>query len=178
MGFFGILFSGIGKGFSEIGSAFVTNLSIWWVLLPIFLLWIVLEVYFGEYKKERLGWNTALANGISFSWIVIDSVRHLFSTHPKSMWLRFLILFVLLSYSVFITVISFAHKFSPKVTYALAAPTPVYFLCMVTILWSYGELVVDGWTILSLSILFGFAMLLFYLLRKFLPERESKDSEF
>ena len=39
------------EGFKLIGLAFVKEPSVWWFLAPVFLLWIGMEIYFGQYKK-------------------------------------------------------------------------------------------------------------------------------
>src|SRR3989344_9539006 len=65
-------------GFSEIFSSPLKDLSVWWLLSPVILFWFVIEIYFGRYKKEKLGWNTALGNGLSMFWIVVISLKVLF----------------------------------------------------------------------------------------------------
>ena len=67
------------EAFSAILASPFKELSVWWYLTPIFILWLVLEVYFGKYKKEKLGWNTSLGNGITLTWINIESIRFLFN---------------------------------------------------------------------------------------------------
>jgi hypothetical protein len=170
------ILSNLLSGFGEIGGSFIHNHSIWWVLAPIFILWITLEVYFGEFKKEKLGWNTSLANGITLLWIIIDSVRHLFNSKTDSIGWRVFILIIILAYAGFIVYISFTHKLSAKLTYIFAAPTPIYFLCMVAVLWSYGALKLGLWVIIDLIILFSLVTLVFYIIKKLLPEAD-KDSE-
>jgi len=65
-------------GFKEIFLAPSKDPSIWWLLAPIILFWLITEIYFGRHKQERLGWNTALGNGLSMFWIVIISFKVLF----------------------------------------------------------------------------------------------------
>ncbi len=67
------------NGFKEIFSSPFKDLSIWWLLAPIILFWIILEIYFSRYKTEKLGWNSTLGYGLNMFWIGIISLRTLFA---------------------------------------------------------------------------------------------------
>jgi hypothetical protein len=163
-------------GFRQIGASFLKEASLWWYLAPVFLLWIVLELYFGKYKKEKLGWNTSLGNGISLTWISLESMRFLFQTRPEYFWYKFGVIFLIMFYAFFIVYLSFTHKLPAKLTYALASPSPIYFLSMVTILWGHGVLIVTWWVLLDLFILYLIIAIIFAIIKKVVPE-SLKDME-
>lgn len=164
-------------GFWDIIRAPFLKASTWWLLGPIFLLWFTLEFYFGEYKKESLGWNTSLANGISLTWIGLQAMNHLFAYKGDGFWGKFAAIIVVISYGLFIAYISFAHKFTPKIVYTLASPTPIYFMSIVVVLWAFDQLQLKGWIILDLFIFFGLNALFFYIIRKLLPSKEEDKAE-
>ncbi|MDA1196834.1 MAG: hypothetical protein O2779_02630 [Nanoarchaeota archaeon] len=170
MAFMDILKS-IGSGFGAIGGSLVNDLSILWLLTPILFFWIVLEVYFGKYQSEKLGWNTALGNGMSIFWILIISLRELFSEGLRNVsWSRFMGLVVLCMYTILIIYNSFAHKFSEKVSFIMASPTITYYLSGVAILWTFGGLIISGWVILDLFLLYGVVLILEYYLKKYIQK--------
>jgi len=156
--------------FKEIIFSSLKDLSIWWYITPIILLWFLLEVYFGKYKREKLGWNTSLANGITLTWINIEAMRFLFSEHPTPFWFRFFIILLIMFYGFFVIYISFTHKFSSKTTYAFAAPSPVYYLAAITTLWGHGVLDLSFWVVVDLIIMFPLILLFFKILRGILPK--------
>jgi hypothetical protein len=168
------LHPGLIEGFRQIGVSFFKEASLWWYLAPVFLLWIVLELYFGKYKKEKLGWNTSLGNGISLTWISLESMRFLFQTRPEYFWYKFGVIILIMFYAFLIVYLSFTHKLSAKITYALASPSPMYFLSMVTILWGHGVLIVTWWVLLDLFILYLIIALIFAIIKKVVPE-STKD---
>ncbi|NQV09431.1 hypothetical protein HQ529_06275 [Candidatus Woesearchaeota archaeon] len=151
--------------------------SIWWLLAPVFILWIFMELYFGKFKKEKLGWNTSLANGISLSWIGVESMRFLFSNKPDPFWLRFIVISLIILYGLVIFFLAFNHKVPGKIEYLLASPTPVYYLSAVTVLWGFGVLILTWWVLLDLILLFGVFLGLFTLLKKAMPEAEGESEE-
>jgi len=156
------------QGFKLIGGAFVKDPSIWWFLAPVFLLWVGMEIYFGQYKKERLGWNSALANGISFTWINIAAFRVIFmeGKFSEDFWLRTLILSIFFLYGVSVIYISFFHKTSQKFSAMLAGPTRIYFLSVVSILWGQGILSITNWIFIDLLIAYIVFAIFFWLIRR------------
>ena len=156
------------NGFKLIGQAFVKEPGLWWFLIPVFLLWIGMEIYFGQYKKERLGWNSILANGISFVWINIAAFRVLFINDIKAdnFTSRFIIILVFFLYSIFIIYIGFFHKLSLKTSSFFAGPTQIYFLSVVSILWGQGVLVINKWVFLDLIIVYIILSIFFWIIRR------------
>lgn len=163
-------------GFWEIIKAPFLKASTWWILAPIFLLWFTLEFYFGEYKKESLGWNTSLANGVSLVWIGLLAMRHLFEVKETGFIAKFIAIVLITVYGLFIVYISFTHKFTPKVVYTLASPTPIYFMSIVVVLWAFDQLKMRGWIIFDLVIFFILNMVFFMIIRKLLPTKEEKPT--
>jgi len=162
-----------------------SHTNILWQLTPVLILWIILEVYFDTHKHESLGWNTALGNAISLSWIVLGSIQTIFADKKASIysgityftWTTFFILLILLVYAFFIGYISFSHSFSSKTTYFLAYPTIVYFLALTGILFGYGIIMPNKWTFLALGsiwIAIGLLKLIFWWL---LPENSDDVSD-
>ncbi len=171
MAWYEVLASGIWEGIIEIFSAFFRDYSIWWYLFPMFTLWFILEIYFGQHKQEQLGWNTALANGFSLVWMNIEAMRMLFAYSPDYFLLRFTFIFMIMSYGVWLIYISFVHKFDGRLTFHLAAPTPIYYLSIVSVLWGHGLLNIGWWVLLDIVIGFWIVFGLVMLLRRYLPDK-------
>ncbi len=156
------------QGFQLIGQSLTEDISIWWFLTPVFILWIVMEIYFGEYKKEKLSWNTILANGISFTWINIASFRVLFLENSASIdfTLRIVLLGIFFLYGICIIYIAFTHKLPHRFGSWLAGPTTIYFLSTVSILWGQGVLEISKWVLMDFIILYFVIHLIFWLIKK------------
>jgi uncharacterized membrane protein required for colicin V production len=154
------------RGFGQIFSAPFRSLEVLWLLIPLLLMWIVLEFYFAKFKREELGWNTALANGITLGWITLEGLRNLFSIDVPDFWFRFLANLVILLYAALIIYFSFTHKISQKIEFLLASPTLVYFIGIFSVLWGYGLLSITLYVLLDMVILFVVLLILIKLLRK------------
>ena len=156
------------EGFKLIGQSLVKDINIWWFLAPVFILWIVMEVYLGQYKKEKIGWNSILANGISFSWINIASFQVLFLENSSSVdfTLRTVILAVFFIYGLFIVYIAFRHKIPQQICSWMAGPTTIYFLSTISVLWGQGVLEINRWVLTDFIILYFIIHLIFWLIKK------------
>jgi len=156
-------------GFNLIAKSFISQPSIWWFLAPIFILWIIMEIYFGQYKKERIGWNSILANGVSFSWINIASFRVLFLEKTygvNDFTIRIIILSLFFLYGITIIYIAFSHKLPEKLGYFIAGPTTIYFLSMVSVLWGQGVLEISKWILIDFIVIYFIIHLIFWLIKK------------
>jgi hypothetical protein len=158
------------NGFGEIFSAPLKDLSILWLLTPVILFWLILEIYFGRYKKEALGWNTALGNGLNLFWIVVISLRSLSLKGSGLFSIDKLIFVIFIAiYSAFIIFISFTHKIKEKTFFLLASPTIIYYLSGIAILWIHNLITISIWLIIDLIILYLVILVLEAILKKFIP---------
>ncbi|MBU0615012.1 MAG: hypothetical protein KJ601_02880 [Nanoarchaeota archaeon] len=163
------------KGFMQIFTAISKDWSVMWLLAPVVLLWILLELYFGTHKQEKLGWNTALGNGFVLIWVTLGILRDLFagSIQGKSGKIIIMSLFVL--YGIIVCYVAFTHKAVEKVSFLLGSPYVIYFLTMYLILWGYDLLEVNLIIILDVTIIFFVLLIFKTIVRHFLPE-STKDA--
>ncbi len=163
-------------GFSHIMAAPFENLEIWWYLFPILALWFTLEFYFGFYKNESMGWNTALGNAFSFGWVNIEGMRVLFEKGSEIFWFQFGILSLALSYSVIIIYLVFTHKIKDKYAFLAASPHLTYYLSAISIMWMHGVLIIDIWVLIDIVLLFFATIIAFILIKKILPQKSGSSS--
>lgn len=154
------------------------DISLVWQLAPIFLVWVIMVFYFGTHKKEKLGWNTALGNGISLFWIIISALQHIFANGSLEFtYTKFFLILVIALYSVFIIYISFKHNFSDGFTYALASPTPVYYFSAIVLLYAHNLILLTFPMLVAILLFFIFVLLLIRIIKAFLPEMKEDESD-
>jgi len=158
------------NGFGEIFSAPLKDLSILWLLAPLILFWFILEIYFGRYKSEKLGWNTALGYGMSMFWIVIISFKTMFENNFELFSIGKLLFVVFVAaYSIFIIYISFTHKVTEKIFFLFTSPTIVYYLFGITLLLIDDLLKISFWVFIDLIIFYIIILILEIILKKIIP---------
>jgi len=143
---------------------------LWWQLAPIFLLWLILEIYFDRHKSEELGWNTALGNSITLFWISISGMQQLFNHRPDEsfLWSNAIMVGLIMCYALFVAYVSFGHKLGAHITYVLAYPTIIYYLSTFAVFWGYKALEVNRYIllvfVLSFLVVWGVRWIFFELL--------------
>jgi uncharacterized membrane protein YgcG len=168
------IWANILNGFKEIFSSPLKDPSILWLLVPIILFWLVMELYFGRYKDERLGWNSALGYGLSMFWVVVISFKTMFENNFELFSIdKLLFVFFVATYSVFIIYISFTHRLKAKIFFLFTSPTLVYYLFGIALLWSNDLLNVSRWVIIDLIIFYIIILILETILKKLIPSAPS-----
>lgn len=169
------IYANILAGFQHIFTAPSRDLSILWFLTPIILFWLFLEIYFGRFKKEKLGWNSAMGNGLSIFWIVIISFRIIFADKPGYFTIgKFIFIIIIGLYAISIIYISFNHRIRKKIPFVFASPTVVYYLSAIAILWINNLIVISRWVMIDLVILFILVLIFEAILKKLIPEAASE----
>ena len=157
-------------GFKEIFSSPFRDLSILWLLIPIILFWLVMEVYFGRYKEEKLGWNSALGYGLSMFWIVVISFKTIFENNFELFSIDKLLFVIFVAvYSVFIIFVSFTHRLKAKIFFLFTSPTIVYYLFAIALLLVNDLLNISFWVIIDLVILYIIILIFELILKKLIP---------
>ena len=164
------IWANILDGFREIFSAPFKDLSIWWLLVPIIVFWIILEIYFSRYKTEKLSWSSTLGYGLNMFWMGIISLRTLFTNDFELFtWSKILFLAFITMYSIFIIFISFTHKLKQKIFLLFVSPTLVYFFSGIAVLWFNDLLKIHLWVVIDLIILYIIILILEVILKKVVP---------
>ncbi|PIN74716.1 hypothetical protein COV18_05850 [Candidatus Woesearchaeota archaeon CG10_big_fil_rev_8_21_14_0_10_37_12] len=106
--------------------------ELWWVAAPLLFTLLVMSFYFGLYKKEELGWNTALGNTIVLLFVGIDLLRTLYHyTRPASFenflffWETLLLVCIILIEALLLFYFAFTHALPKHIMFFLASPLPV-----------------------------------------------------
>ncbi len=156
---------GLINGFKAIFTAPFKDINILWLLIPILGIWIFLEItYF--YKKEELGWNNILINGLSLFWIGVFLTQYL-SQSELSIKLLVPILFII--YGLGITIFAIKQELPEKITMLLTSPTATYYFASIITLWTYNALKINIWVFIDIMILLPVVLGIFFLIKKVLP---------
>ncbi len=134
-----------------------------WIAIPLLITIFLMEFYFGKYKKEELGWNTAYGNAIVLIFVAVDLVRHvynlgdLFSFHFKT-----LIIGLLIIDGVILVLIDFYHLLPKTFAFGLSSKLPINFLAYCAIIFVYTNI---SPTIITLAALLLFLIAIFTIMK-------------
>lgn len=163
-----------------------TNQSMLWMLLPLLATLLLMEFYFGRYKDEEVGWNTAFGNSLVLSFVAIDLFRYLYGSSEHGILefiatsndIKILIPLVIATLAAILILIDFFHSIPEKIAYAISSPMYVNLIGLLGIIVVYTESIKLDWTTLLASmILFIIANIIMVILYYIVPNYEPTISK-
>lgn len=167
---------------TEIILAPFTTPDMLWMLLPLLATLLLMEFYFGRYKDEELGWNTAFGNTLVLSFVAIDLFRHIIkiSATPLDEFMslisniKIIVPLTIITLALLLMFIDFFHFLPKKIAYILSSPAYVNLIGLLGIIIVYTDkLLLDWTTFIACIILFILAnliaLILYYIIPSYKP---------
>ena len=149
------------KEFTELLSAPAINPGMGWIITPLIITLILMTFYFGRYKDEELGYNTAIGNSVVLLFVGMDLLRYMYySQYPPSIVayelrpIVTLIVILVMFEAITLMYSSFFHALPKKIAYFICAPLPVNLQAYVAIAIVYSNISVSWFTLLGAIMLF------------------------
>lgn len=149
-----------------------------WMLLPLIATLLLMEFYFGRYKDEELGWNTAFGNALVLMFVAIDLFRHLYEPSGQTILhfittasdIKILIPVWIIVMALTLMLIDFFHFVPKKIAYIISSPIYINLIGLLGIIVVYSTFVPLDWTtVLACVVLFIIANLLTLLMYYIIP---------
>lgn len=147
------------------------------ILLPLVVVLVVIELYFGRYKYEKLGWNTAVSNSLALLFVGMNLLNYLYShgilfqNEAKSA----LALIVVVE-SIFLLIINFFHIVPREAAFGISSPLILNYIGIAGIIMVYTNIPFELMTILAFFILFIVLVLILKLVQSLeipvIPEKK------
>lgn len=135
-------------------------------IIPVIVGFLVLELYFGRYTQEELGWNTAVGNAtmlVTTSLTLIYEERLLFDISSSGS----IIAFTILGVGILILTLNFYHIWPKQLAFNVSSAFVIYVLVYLTMALTYSDIVLDSHTIAAAGLFFAALAILFRLIQYF-----------
>lgn len=158
-----------------------------WVVLPLAATLLAMELYFGVYSSEELGWNTATGNSFLLVLISCDLFRQIFRGGAISLETvkgsptLFAIAGSLLFLGILMFILNFKHVLPRKLAFRISSILPVNLFAYLAVVLVYsnlphiagsaGGIPIDSVTALACLLLFISFIVVFGILHLILPHR-------
>jgi len=151
------------------------------MLLPILTTIVFMEFYFGRYKEEELGWNTAYGNALVLLFVSIDLFRHTYE--PLGLTLKeaiiignpkIIISLIIACFALLLILIDYFHFLPKKIAYIFSSPAYIHIISFLGVIIVYSKSIYLDWTTLFacftiLIVLFLLAELLYFIVPSYTP---------
>jgi hypothetical protein len=118
--------------FTELVMAPVNEPAMVWFAAPLVIATLMMALYFGRYRKEELGWNSAFANTMVFLFVSIDLIRQMYESVAPFSWLNILnsplylsLTVALAGFSIFSMIVVYYHLLPKNIAFKIFSDLPV-----------------------------------------------------
>lgn len=132
-----------------------------WVVLPLVLILFLIHLYFGRYRSEELGWNSAFGNSISLLWICMILFRFLFEKYGLGTIVSeteamnsFIVVAILTIWVFLLLIFNFFHVMPKKLAFVVSSSGSVYVLAYIITSVIVGDFALNLKTLIASLILF------------------------
>lgn len=154
---------------AEILSRFVTIVAaplddpqMLWAAIPLLIATLFMTLYFGKYKQEELGWNTAFGNTMVFLFVSINIIQYLFYSSGSGGWSNifnnefyFSLTAGLAGAAIVLMLITYYHLLPKRAAFFLFSAPPVNVSVYVILAIVYSKVPADMFTLAAAVLLFA-----------------------
>jgi hypothetical protein len=125
-----------------------------WILGPMIAAMLLMSLYFGRYKAEELGWNTAFGNSLVLIFASVDLLRFLFNKGTLfSFDLQNALVFAIVLQGILLTFLNFFHLMPKSIAFGISSGMTINIVVMFVIILIYSNLPLDYITAIACSLL-------------------------
>ncbi len=168
----------------------IENPNMLWTLVPLVVGMFALEIYFGHYKREKLGWNSAVGNSLVLFFVGMNLLSFLFSnklliSSPMDGLnligseidpVRFLIAMFIILEAALLFFLNFFHLIPEKFSFGVSSGLFMNFLACIGIILVYGDLPLT-WIIIPAVLLIFFVLLLLLNILELIEPKSWRDED-
>ena len=150
-----------------------------WIAIPLLMTLLLLEFYFGRYRDEELGWNTALGNSLVLVFVGLDLLRRIhgerfFSTVGiqtlTSISPEEIAALSIFAVGMIMILINFFHMLPKSFAFVMSSPLAVNLTSYLAITFIYSGIPIGMESLTAAFIIFVAAILLIDLIHLFEPK--------
>ncbi len=165
----------------------ISNRETLWILLPLVVTFFLIELYFRRYRRETLGWESAVGNSLVLFFVAItlfsylDRNNLLFGVSSLSSEIfpialtKSIITFFILLESILLILLDFFHLMPKKIAFGISSSMIINIISIMCVLLVYSELPLDIVTILAILFLIAVLILVLNLISPLVPEKKIKE---
>ena len=159
--------------FTELVTAPYHHVNLLWITIPLIISLLLMDIYFGRYKKEKLGWNTAVGNSLALTFVTMDLFRQIWlRLEEPSIWNLFfanfgdtLVILVLALGSLWLLFANFLHALPRKLAFFISSTLPTSVFAYLGIILVYTDIPIDKYTLLDSLVFFVVLLIILEILQ-------------
>lgn len=128
-----------------------------WIVIPLVAAMVLMEIYFGRYKLEKIGWNTAYGNSLVLLFISMDLIRFVVNNELIVSFSGALVVSLIIM-GMFLAIFTFFHLFPENWAVGLDTKLPINITAYIIVVMVYSQAAL---TVLDITAALALAILIF-----------------
>lgn len=132
-----------------------------WIVFPLIVSLFLMQLYFGRYKTEELGWNTAVGNSLALVFVSVDLFRKIMDYTIGKRFIdamfdnlgQWMIATAVLIFSMWLLFGEFFHLLPKKLAFLISSSLPTTLIAYIAIVLVYTEVKLDYATLIASIVL-------------------------
>ena len=138
-----------------------------WILIPLFGTVILMELYFGRYPREDIGYHAALENTMYLLFVSVDLIRYLIVNNQIMNTIKVYFIVFIVIYAFIMSILDFYHKLPRHVAFKTSSKSILGFTAYIAIIVVYSDILLNL-NNLSTATTLASIFLLFFVYRLFM----------
>ncbi len=144
-----------------------------WTAIPLLIATLFMTLYFGRYKKEELGWNTAFGNTMVFLFVAISIIRKMYEQGGSfdnlfSSNLYTVLSLCLIGGGILLMLFTYFHLLPKRFAFFIFSAPPINVTVYVIMAIVYADVIPDSITVLAAVVLLILILLVAKILQIFM----------
>lgn len=153
------------------------NPIMFWELGPLILTLFILELYFGRYKNERVGWASTVSNSLVLIFVGSNLLHYLYLENLFIFAdLRSILPFFLIAAGLILFTLDFFHMLPQFIAYGISSVLPINLTAAIVIILVHTQIPLDKITFFAGLILFIILLLIIKIIQFLEPNGEESIS--
>lgn len=165
------------------------NKEMLWILIPMLISLFIIELYFGRYTKEELGWNSAVSNSLVLFFVGLNLASWLYSNKMLVGFTEIeiavadvavkktFIAGLILAESILLLILNFFHLVIKRFAFGISSSLIINFVGVISIILVYSEVPIDIITLPAVLVMFICLVIFFWIIRLIEPKVEIEELE-
>jgi len=164
-----------------------------WIAIPLIVVLLFMQIYFGRWRNEKLGWASAFGNWITLLFVGVNLFKEMMVKYallpagpptvvyilpaiplgerfiPLTVLYKFMLVFVLLAMSILFMVVLFMHAIPKRASFLISSPISVYTFAFIMIALVYSDIPLVTSTLIAALMVYILVILLFKMIKFLVP---------
>ncbi|MEM4153057.1 MAG: hypothetical protein QXK80_03010 [Candidatus Pacearchaeota archaeon] len=166
-----------------------TNPEMLWMLIPMLVSLFLIELYFGRYTEEELGWNSAVSNALVLFFVGINLASWLYNhgmlvgfvsvdaTILDIALKKTFIAALVIIESALLLFLNFFHLVVKRFSFGISSGLIINFVGAISIILVYSDVPLDIATFPAILLIFIALVIFFWIIRLIEPKAKENSEE-